>query len=871
MYSQNQTLSAYTFTYRKTLARFLCMFIGASTSNLYASTTSDDFTDTDNDNYHPTTELDTITITAEKDEPEYTYNHIQKDSEILAKQQVSNIRDLTRYDAGIAVNEQGQGASAGYSMRGVDRNRVAITVDGMSQAQVFSPGGNYNQQGEYGGAINEIEYENITAVDIQKGSASVLAGNGAMGGAVMFESKTPEDVLENSTTANPYTFQAKTNYTSKDKRLMNSVAMAGETESSIKALVQYTHRQGHEIQSHQDTESQTLSYWYNPKKGIPGVSDADQEQFTKTYDAKDVWGPSRAVANPMDYESKSLYSSLAYDLSDNHRFGLSYELTKQDYNTDDLSQPVFSLSKSRFDTKWTSVVGADAYKWMRATFKDNNHETERLGFDYTYTPPDEKKLPIDRLKVSIANQKIDMDNTLDRRYCAKNMDRACWPTDLGGQQANILQTGTHLEESRLAIKADKQLVFKDTKHTMGLNAGVSDTDFSYDKSYKAKLVNWTSPWNPSKKAYVPKKEVIESAYHNGSEPATGKHYFIALTDNIDIGDKVTLPLGVRIDNYKYDSDSRFVPDANYNTQAWQAGIVYTPVRFLEFAAQASSGFRVPSYNELYGSEILFPGDLNKNIKTPPDTDLQPEKSLNKEIGITLTGDVGHIKLSAFEADYEDLIGLYVDKNGGNGTGWHTYANTQDAYTRGYDIEGFLDLNEVNEYFPEGLSTTLVYSVVKPSKVEDKLDPNSTNFINSSFVLDTIQPARLVWGIDYEAPSFDWGVNAYLTHSFEKKADEVTKKLVEPIFGDTKEVQSIKTLSDKWTTVDVTAWKTFDDRYTLRAGIYNLFDEKYTQWESLRQLGTDGISTTGTLNINDNGMARLSAPGRNYFIALELKY
>lgn len=841
------------------------MLISTSASNLYANT-DDKLIDN-----HPTAELGTMTVIAEgKDEPEYTYNHIQKDFETISKQQVSSIRDLTRYDAGIAVNEQGQGASSGYSMRGVDRNRVAITVDGMSQAQVFSPGGNYNQQGEYGGAINEIEYENITAVDIQKGSASVLAGNGAMGGAVMFASKTPEDVLENSTTSNPYTFQTKTNYTSKDKRLMNSVAMAGETENGIKALLQYTHRQGHEIESHKDTESQTLSYWYNPKAGVAGVSGSDQEQFTSIYEAKDVWGPSRAVANPMDYQSRSLYSSLAYDLSDNHRFGLSYELTKQDYNTDDLSQPVFSLAKSRFDKKWTSVVDADAYKWMRATFKDNNHETQRVGVDYTYNTPDDKKLPFDRFKVSIANQKIDMANTLDRRYCAKNMDRACWPTDLGGQQANISKTGTHLDENRLEIKANKEISTGNILHTLKLNTGISDSKFSYDSDHKSKIIKWISPWNPSKKAYIPKKEVMENSHHNESKPATGSHYFVALTDNIDIGDKVSLPLGFRVDNYKYDSDSRFVPDADYNTQAWQAGIVYTPLPFLEFAAQASSGFRVPSYNELYGSEILFPGDLNKNIKTPPDTNLQPEKSLNKEIGITLTGDVGHIKLSAFEADYQDLIGLYVDKNGGNGTGWHTYANTQNAYTKGYDIEGFLYLNEVNKSFPEGLSTTLAYSVVKPRKVEDKLDPNSTNFVNSNFVLDTIQPARLIWGIDYEAPSYDWGVNAYLTHSFEKQADEVTRKLLNPS-GSTKTVQSIKTLSNKWTTFDVSAWKTFKDKYTLRAGIYNLFDKKYTQWESLRQLGTDGVSTTGTLNIDDNGMARLSAPGRNYFVGLELKY
>ena len=73
--------------------------------------------------------------------PLFQYNQINKTSATLEKEQVNNIRDLTRYDPGIAVNEQGSGASAGYSMRGVDRNRVSILVDGIAQGQVFSPGG----------------------------------------------------------------------------------------------------------------------------------------------------------------------------------------------------------------------------------------------------------------------------------------------------------------------------------------------------------------------------------------------------------------------------------------------------------------------------------------------------------------------------------------------------------------------------------------------------------------------------------------------------------------------------------------------------------------------------------------------------------
>lgn len=113
---------------------------------------------------------------------------IVKTSETLNKEQVLGIRDLTRYDPGVAVVEQGNGASGGYSIRGVDKNRVAVSVDGVAQIQAFTVQGLLSGYGGRGGsgAINEIEYENISTVEIDKGAGSSDHGSGALGGAVAF-------------------------------------------------------------------------------------------------------------------------------------------------------------------------------------------------------------------------------------------------------------------------------------------------------------------------------------------------------------------------------------------------------------------------------------------------------------------------------------------------------------------------------------------------------------------------------------------------------------------------------------------------------------------------------------------------------------
>ncbi|WP_308219485.1 TonB-dependent receptor plug domain-containing protein [Aggregatibacter actinomycetemcomitans] len=62
---------------------------------------------------------------------------VVKTTETINREQVLNIRDLTRYDPGISVVEQGRGASSGYSIRGMDRNRISLSVDGSTSKSVL--------------------------------------------------------------------------------------------------------------------------------------------------------------------------------------------------------------------------------------------------------------------------------------------------------------------------------------------------------------------------------------------------------------------------------------------------------------------------------------------------------------------------------------------------------------------------------------------------------------------------------------------------------------------------------------------------------------------------------------------------------------
>lgn len=61
----------------------------------------------------------------------------------------------------------------------------------------------------------------------------------------------------------------------------------------------------------------------------------------------------------------------------------------------------------------------------------------------------------------------------------------------------------------------------------------------------------------------------------------------------------------------------------------------------------------------------------------------------------------------------------------------------------------------------------------------------------------------------------------------------------------------------------------DKRWIFNAGIYNISNEKYIPWETLRQFATTGINAM--VDSNGYGFARYTAPGRNYAMSLTYEF
>lgn len=868
---------------------------------------------------------------------------VKKDGD-MDKELVLGIRDLTRYDPGISVVEQGRGATSGYAMRGVDKNRVAIVVDGLSQAQSY-----HALQTQAGsGAINEIEYENIKSIELSKGANSAEYGSGAIGGAVGFVTKDAFDVIKSG---QDWGLDSKTAYSSKNSQWMQSVAGAFQADNFDSLLI-YTHKEGKETKGHQASYEHTHEYrpltgyfnryeltakpdapsgaHYLIKEDCPTLdctplplAEVNRERISvrttpeltageaaqkdamsypiRYANAKDYTGIERIYANPMDYQSQSIFYKAGYDISPSHRLGAVFEQTKQRYDIQDMTLPAYytkdsdgvklltlggnlgipddpnnPLSGLVFDGGNGGRYGA---RYSNTRFFDEMHQKRRFGVSYDFTSPAQSW--IDKASISLDSQSINLDSTAHLMRCMDypNMGKCHASVDKpwswSGSEHNKYKEQLLLAKANLT----KDIQFGNTKHRLNALIGVGDVksvlqrgalDFSYAQAgYKTLEKGKTheatgiTPWIYERLPISMQSGTACDGLRTDNNSCqartiTGKHSFISLRDHIYFGDKVDLGLGVRFDNHRFDTDDDWTAVDNYKNWSYNAGLTVRPTDYLALSYRHSNGFRVPAFYEMYGVRTGSSGRDNAltNQDYQSRSAPRPEKSTNHEFGVGVTGQFGTLEVSHFRNNYKDLIAK-ADIQGTSGIS--DYRNTQTIRLDGINVLGKLDWYGVYDKLPGGLYSNLAYNQVKVKNRQ--IYDGFTNTTDP--ILDAIQPAKVVAGIGYDAPDGKWGFNHSLTYSKSKNPDELTGS---HRYGKDIEVNINNKVSGSWYTHDLTGYYMPHQNITIRAGVYNLFNRKYSTWESVRQSSVNALNQDiGTSH------ARYAAPGRNYTLAVEMKF
>mgnify|MGYP003134739772 CR=1 FL=1 len=109
-------------------------------------------------------------------------------AEQLARSLADDLGDAIRYQPGIVMDVADRGGNEGLRIRGIGGNRVLTVIDGVRSADMYAAG-----PSAYG--KDSFEIDDLKAVEIIRGPASVLYGADALGGVVALQTRDAADYL----------------------------------------------------------------------------------------------------------------------------------------------------------------------------------------------------------------------------------------------------------------------------------------------------------------------------------------------------------------------------------------------------------------------------------------------------------------------------------------------------------------------------------------------------------------------------------------------------------------------------------------------------------------------------------------------------
>lgn len=211
--------------------------------------------------------------------------------EELDARQINDIRDIDLIAPGVSFNE----SNRSFNVRGLDRNRVLTTVDGIRLPWI--------EDGARGltGGVSGFNFNTLSEIDLVKGSDSSVFGGGGIGGVVALRTLEPEDLIRAD---REWGALSKLSFDSRDTSFAVDQAAAIRA-SNTALLVQGGYRIGEE---------------YENNSGLGG------------------FGLTRGEEDPRDFDQGNLLVKLRQRVDGGHTFGLAGELFNRKDDIDSLSE-----------------------------------------------------------------------------------------------------------------------------------------------------------------------------------------------------------------------------------------------------------------------------------------------------------------------------------------------------------------------------------------------------------------------------------------------------------------------------------------------------------------------------------------------------
>ena len=755
----------------------------------------------------------------------------------IQQELIRDTRDLVRYSTDLGVADNGRRLK-GFAMRGVEGNRVGISIDGVSLPD-FEENSLYARYGNFNNSRLSIDSELVRSIDIVKGSDSVNMGSGYLGGGVNYQTMNAEDLVR---TGQHIGGLLRSGYASKNREWVNTVGL-GLVSEQFDAVLMYSQRRGHEFKSAGGDITPQASSPYDSAKDIARRAEV---------------GEARINPDPSDHKNHSYLAKLVWKINPQHRLGISINGQRGKRYTWEYSYAM--------QTSWRE---ADDYE---RRFNSN--------LFYEWKPANNPLFSLAR--VDLDYQKIENGAI---NYKGNYENRGSWrePDYIKGDLFNVDNRKMKTEFKRATLRLDSQ-PFKliGGEHLLSFKSYIAQRDF--------KNVNDDKILNAD-------GSVNQSQIYTIQRPVKTAQYGFSLKNDTYWNDIFASYLGIRYDHeklkpqpYRADvpctlaceraeqnnppQDTTFVNwngfiglDAQINS-TWKVGY------------QLGTGYRVPT-----ATEVFFTYDNPAgNWKANPD--LKAERSISHNIFVQANHPIGTLDANLYYSRYKNFLfeqettdlyyndkcddfydGIYCHK--WQPAPFQQMVNLDSARIYGFEVKGSVNLHEISP-LPEGFkfSSGIGYS-------KGKLSNNDS--------LLSIQPLKLMFGLDYEAPSEKWGIFSRLTYHRGKNGSDA--KITErdsqcaelddnwlcQRWDDIETHREYRWLNKSYWVFDLFGYYRPTQNITLRAGVYNLFNKKYHTWDSLR-----GINYRSTINTVDHrngnqGLERFYAPGRNYAASIEIRF
>ncbi|RTZ17340.1 TonB-dependent hemoglobin/transferrin/lactoferrin family receptor [Vibrio aquaticus] len=502
-----------------------------------------------------------------------------------------------------------------------------------------------------------------------------------------------------------------------------------------------------------------------------------------------------------DSSSDNLLVKVQYQVNDENRIELVGEYGQK--QTETQLEKTGQTFLSDFGGMPPSFrMGLGNIDWDQNYGNDESEQT-RLGFKHIL----EKDLTIaDKLEWGIATVKKDENGNTHR-----NGEITSVSPIAPGSPTPDLPTGddalraehkdyTYNEKSvQVDIQATKYIETASVQHTIVYGANYQTKDIE-NRNYTRNLID-----SSEDKLFFYQPNAEETRY--GA---------FVQDEMLLLNETLRLTPGIRFDSFETTPDVKtegIDPSVTYDKHSSSAvtarlGAVYDLNESWKTFAQISQGFRAPSFDELYYSY-----DGGSSYENRPNPQLEAEESITYEIGFRHNTEFSSSEIAFYYSDFTNFIDNKVVEEGvGSNPDIYQYVNVDEAIIKGVELGNTLDISAMAG-IKEGITSRFAIAYTEG-------EDGNGNALNS------IEPWNAVVALNYDAPTQNWGTSIQLSYIAKKSNSDLN--LDSNNGGTTDQVENPSA-----TVVDLTAYYVPVKDLTLRAGLFNVTDEKYWAWDDVR--------------------------------------